>query len=62
MKSQRSRIAFTDSNTYVMMMKKVAGILMKAGIAIPAYCYTIGIPLSRAGIAARKRWRNEHTN
>jgi hypothetical protein len=59
MNTQRSRIAFTDSSTYAMTMKEVAGILMKAGIAIPAYCYTITIPLWRATIAARKRESND---
>jgi hypothetical protein len=33
----------------------VAGTLMKAGIAIPAYCYTITILLWRATIVARER-------
>jgi hypothetical protein len=37
------------------MMKKVAGTLTRAGIAIPAYCYTITKLLWKVTIVAKYR-------
>jgi hypothetical protein len=53
MNTQRLKIVFMDSSTYVMMMKKVAGILTRVGIATLVSCYTITIPLWKVTTVAK---------